>query len=52
MLKREDFTRCPICKQLFHDSESLGDAITGNKCPRGCEKTYEQPPYESPLVSE
>jgi hypothetical protein len=51
-MKRDDFFRCKICHQLFADSECYIDLDKGIQCPNGCEEAYEQPDYESPLISE
>jgi hypothetical protein len=51
-MNRDDFTRCRICKRLFSDAEAVLDPIKGFQCPNGCQPTFNQPNYESPLVSE
>lgn len=48
---RDKCFRCPICLNLWNDNECEVDDIKGYICPNGCEKSYEQPPYESPLNS-
>ena len=47
--KRDDCTRCPICRQLFADKDCTLDPIKGYICPNGCEPSYDQPKYETPL---
>ena len=51
--KRENYTRCRFCKQLFYQGDIQLDPIKGYICKRNCQNrlgsTYEQPPYESPL---
>lgn len=51
--KRDKMHRCPYCKQLYKDEECTTDTKSGVLiCPKGCEPTFNQPPYESPLNNE
>jgi hypothetical protein len=51
-MKRDDYTRCRHCKQLFLTADATRDPDTGAyQCPNGCKTPFEQPPYESPLNS-
>lgn len=51
MPNRDDYTRCKFCFQLFLDDYGIVDPDTGAiQCPSGCLPSYEQPPYESPLL--
>lgn len=47
--KRDDYFRCPVCKQLFEDKLCVLDPVKGFICPNNCERSFEQPPYESPF---
>lgn len=51
---RDNFTRCKICKKLFPDPEHPTDEekMNGYKCPNGCVATFNQPAYQSPLISD
>lgn len=51
-MTRDEMTRCPICKKLFADMDCILDTSKGYKCPNGCEPTYKQEPYESPMNDE
>lgn len=48
---RDDYFRCNICGKLnLIDGDTLRDPVTeAYKCKYGCEKSYVQPNYESPL---
>lgn len=48
-MNRDNYTRCKQCGQLFADEQCILNETTGLKCPNGCEKNFEQPPYQSPL---
>jgi hypothetical protein len=48
---RDKCFRCRICLQLWNDEECEVDPEKGYICPNGCEATYIQPEYESPLNS-
>lgn len=50
--KRDDYFRCKICKELFADEDCIVDPVKGFLCPKGCEKSFQQPPYQSPLQSD
>lgn len=46
---RDNYHRCPYCKQLFKDAECSVDPESGAlQCPNGCKKIYIQPPFELP----
>lgn len=47
--KRDDYFRCPICKKLFADADCDVDPTKGYICPSGCEKSFDQPDYQSPF---
>jgi hypothetical protein len=50
---RDDYFRCKVCKKLYADEECSRDEKTGAFiCPLGCVEPYNQPEYESPLISE
>ncbi len=51
-MSRDNFFRCKHCHQLFADEECFIDADKGIQCPNGCEESFEQPPYQSPLNSD
>lgn len=48
-LPRDKCFRCPICGVLYPERVCTKDPIKGLICPRGCERSYEQPPYEPPI---
>lgn len=49
MTKENEYTRCQICGEIFHHSSCILDEVKGYQCPNGCEISFEQPPYQSPL---
>lgn len=51
-MNRDNYTRCKHCGQLFPDEQCILSEVTGFKCPNGCEESFEQPPYQSPLNNE
>ena len=52
MASRDDYFRCKVCHQLFLDEQAFRDPIKGLQCPNGCEEPFEQPAYQSPLISD
>lgn len=51
-MKRDDFFRCPYCKQLFPDADCTRDRDTGAYiCPSQCVPCFDQPAYEHPTSS-
>lgn len=52
MANRDNYFRCRVCKKLYADTEGVLDPVKGLQCPRGCEPPYDQPEYESPLISD
>ena len=50
-MKRDKFHRCPICGLLSLDDDNQRDR-NGYKCPNGCEYSYQQPPYQSPIIDD
>lgn len=54
---KKKYHRCPICFKISEDNEDLRDinsdgSSNGYKCPNGCERSFEQPPYQSPMIDE
>ena len=49
MDKRDNYTRCQQCGEIYPHEACILDAIKGYKCPNGCEEPFDQPPYQSPL---
>lgn len=49
MEKRDNYTRCPLCGEIFHHDSCILDDIKGYQCPNGCQPSFEQEPYVSPL---
>ena len=49
MQKRDNYTRCKHCGQLFHEEQCILSEVAGFQCPNGCKESFEQPPYQSPL---
>lgn len=56
-MTKKKYHRCPICFKISEDNEDLRDinsdgSSNGYKCPNGCERSFEQPPYQSPMIDE
>jgi ferredoxin len=52
-ISRDDCFRCKICLELYADADCASDPITGMLiCPKGCKEVFNQPPYQSPLISD
>lgn len=51
---RDEYIRCRVCKRLtVITPETPRDAVTeAYKCQYGCEVSFDQPIYESPLQHE
>ncbi len=49
MEKRDNYTRCQICGEIFLTDSCILDKTKGYLCPRGCEEPFQQDAYQSPL---
>jgi hypothetical protein len=52
MEKRDSYTRCQLCGEVFHHDSCILDEVKGYQCPNGCQPSFDQPPYQSPLQDE
>lgn len=52
MEKRDSYTRCQLCGEVSHHDSCILDEVKGYQCPNGCQPSFDQPPYQSPLQDE
>ena len=46
---RDNYFRCHICGDLYHQELVNMNTTEGYICPKGCEVPFIQPPYETPI---